>query len=79
MSRFVLTAAASAGPFRYRAGDKLADSTANALPRRQNQCATLRNAIRWNGPLGRSRCLRSSRGRHHYLNRCGDRSDNWRW
>jgi hypothetical protein len=32
MSRFVLTAAASAGPFRYRAGDKLADSTANALP-----------------------------------------------
>lgn len=32
MSRFVLTAAASAGAFHYRAGDKLADSTANAQP-----------------------------------------------
>jgi hypothetical protein len=32
MSRFILTAAASAGAFHFRAGDKIADSTANALP-----------------------------------------------
>jgi hypothetical protein len=31
MSRFVLTQACSAGAFHFRAGDKLADSTANAL------------------------------------------------
>ena len=32
MSRFVLTAACAAGAFHFRAGDKLADSIANALP-----------------------------------------------
>jgi hypothetical protein len=32
MSRFWLSAACSAGPYRFRAGTTLADSTANALP-----------------------------------------------